>query len=288
MGLSPLVAITTSFFFGVLHGILPDEHTWPITFSYAIGAGSGRKGLKAGLLFSTAFTVQRALLSEAAKLALAPFLLSHDVQAGVYFAAGAAMTLAGLVVWRRRRYPHFHLFGPHRAAQHDGPPIGPLTERIDAALGAEPSAPPVGWALIHGFIAGFGFGGFSLYVNTIAAPAMPSPWMGFLPGLLFGAGSTAMLAIIGALFGAALHWTRTLTESEARRIGSLTGGRTLFFGGLLFGVFGVVSALGWERFVPVDVGYALIALFMVGIAVPALVFSWREVVRLEKKTRGSS
>lgn len=284
--LSPTVALATSFLFGVLHGILPDEHTWPITFSYAIGAGSGRGGLKAGLLFSAAFTVQRALLSEAAKLALAPFLFSRDVQAVVYFAVGAAMTLAGLVVWRRQHYPHFHLFGPHRADGHQVQPAGPLAKRIDATLATEPGAPPLGWTLVHGFIAGFGFGGFSLYVNTIAAPAMPRPWMGFLPGLLFGAGSTAMLAVIGALFGAALHWTRTLTESEARRIGSLTGGRTLFFGGLLFGLFGVVSALGWERFVPVDVGYALIALFMLAIAAPALVFSWKEVVRADRKARG--
>lgn len=94
-----------------------------------------------------------------------------------------------------------------------------------------------------------------------------------------------MLAVIGAIFGAALRWTKTLSESEARRIGSLTGGRTLLFGGLLFGVFGVVSALGWERLVPVDVGYALIALFMLAIAAPALVLSWREVVRADRKAR---
>jgi hypothetical protein len=55
-----------------------------------------------------------------------------------------------------------------------------------------------------------------------------------------------MLAVIGALFGASLRWTRALTESEARRIGARTGGRTLFFGGLLFGAFGVLSSFGWE------------------------------------------
>jgi hypothetical protein len=33
----PLEALIYSFLFGLLHGILPDEHTWPITFSYAIG-----------------------------------------------------------------------------------------------------------------------------------------------------------------------------------------------------------------------------------------------------------
>ena len=42
--MSPIVAVTYSFLFGLLHGILPDEHTWPITFSYAIGGASGRRG----------------------------------------------------------------------------------------------------------------------------------------------------------------------------------------------------------------------------------------------------
>jgi CubicO group peptidase (beta-lactamase class C family) len=28
----PLEAITYSFFFGLLHGILPDKHTWPMNF----------------------------------------------------------------------------------------------------------------------------------------------------------------------------------------------------------------------------------------------------------------
>ena len=69
--MTPLTAVIYSFLFGLLHGILPDEHTWPITFSYAIGGASGWEGIKAGLYFSAAFTLQRTLLSEAAYLALA-------------------------------------------------------------------------------------------------------------------------------------------------------------------------------------------------------------------------
>ena len=78
-----LEALTYSFLFGLLHGILPDEHTWPITFSYAIGGASGKEGMKAGLYFSGAFTVQRLAVSELAYLALAPFLLSPMKEADV-------------------------------------------------------------------------------------------------------------------------------------------------------------------------------------------------------------
>ena len=38
--MAPLEALTYSFLFGLLHGILPDEHTLPITFSYAIGGAT--------------------------------------------------------------------------------------------------------------------------------------------------------------------------------------------------------------------------------------------------------
>ena len=48
---------------GIMHGATPDEHTWPITFSYAIGSYSTRKGMKAGFAFSAGFTIQRAITS---------------------------------------------------------------------------------------------------------------------------------------------------------------------------------------------------------------------------------
>jgi len=82
--MAPLEALTYSFLFGLLHGILPDEHTWPITFSYAIGGAPGKEGMKAGLYFSAAFTVQRMLISELAYLALAPFLLSPAINGIAY------------------------------------------------------------------------------------------------------------------------------------------------------------------------------------------------------------
>ena len=46
--------LVTAFLLGIVHGITPDEHTWPITFSYAIGGYSTARGLRAGLLFSAA------------------------------------------------------------------------------------------------------------------------------------------------------------------------------------------------------------------------------------------
>jgi hypothetical protein len=283
--MTPFTAIMYSFLFGLLHGVLPDEHTWPITFSYAIGGASGREGMRAGLFFSAAFTLQRTLLSEAAYLALAPFLLSPTINGIVYIIVGLAMSAAGAIVLRQNRYLHFHLLGHHhQEAREMGTSISVIARHHDETTEPVSAPPPAKWTILHGFIAGFGFGGFSLFVNTVAAPAMQSPWLGFLPGLVFGLGTMIMLVVIGFLFGASLRWTHLLSEQEIKRMGSQTGGRTLFFGGLLFALFGLATLFGLDRHLPMDASYVLIGLFMLIIALPAFVYSMKEVLKMRKQT----
>jgi sulfite exporter TauE/SafE len=286
--MTPLTALIYSFLFGLLHGVLPDEHTWPITFSYAIGGASGWEGIKAGLYFSAAFTLQRTLLSEAAYLALTPFLLSPTINGVVYIIVGIVMTIAGVMVLRRNMYPHLHLLGHHHEEANEIETTSQVLTRQHTESVEMTEKPPVRWTLVHGFIAGFGFGGFSLYVNTVAAPAMHSPWLGFLPGLLYGLGTMIVLVMVGYLFGASMRWSHKLSEQEIKRIGSQTGGRTLFFGGLLFAFFGTTTLLGWERFLPVDVGYVLVGLFMVGIAIPAFVYTLKEVLAVRHQSVSGS
>jgi MFS family permease len=273
--MAPYEAAIYSFFFGLLHGLLPDEHTWPITLSYALGSATGKQGMKAGLYFSAAFTVQRAILAEVSYLALAPFLLDPAINGIVYMVVGVIMALAGVVVLRGKRYPHLHLLGHH----HDDhrPPAASWSilgrRHVEAAL--EP--PPVHWTLIHGFIAGFGIGGFALFVNTVAAPAMGTPWLGFLPGLTFGLGTMLMLILIGGLFGRSLRLFRSLTVQQINTVGAQLGARTLFFGGLFFAALGVATQMGLTGAIPDQyLGYLTVGVFLVFIVVPALVFSVRK------------
>jgi hypothetical protein len=276
--MSSLEALTYSFLFGLLHGILPDEHTWPITFSYAIGGASGRQGMKTGLYFSAAFTLQRMLLAEFAYLALAPYLLSAKVNSIVYLVVGAVMAAAGSMVLRRNRYPHLHL---HLHVRHGLGRVSPQESDQPAAA----VAPPARWAPVHGFIAGFGFGGFSLFVNTVAVPAMRTAWLAFLPGLLFGIGTMVTVVAVSGLVGTALRRTFALTEEEIKWVGTRTGGRALLFGGILFALAGIGMLVGIERFISMDMGYLLIGIFLAGIVVPALVYTLRE---LRAIGRGSS
>src|SRR5690242_2367974 len=82
------VDLVTAFLLGLVHGITPDEHTWPITFSYAVGGYSTRRGLRAGLIFSLAFTAQQALGSELAYLGLSAWLTSPLLDNIVYIVVG--------------------------------------------------------------------------------------------------------------------------------------------------------------------------------------------------------
>lgn len=81
-----------------------------------------------------------------------------------------------------------------------------------------------------------------------------------------------------------LRWAHWFSEQEIKKIGSQTGGRTLYFGGLLFALFGVATLFGLDRYLPIDAGYVLIGLFMIVIAMPAFVYTLKEVLATRKST----
>ena len=134
-------ALATAFLLGVVHGITPDELTWPITFSYAIGSYSTKKGLVAGLTFSAAFTLQRAIASELAYLALDKwFTLGSSVDFVVYLFVGVAMVWAGRYIVQGRHW-HLSLRRSHK-----------IESREDTRV----QTPKPWMPAVHGFIAGWG------------------------------------------------------------------------------------------------------------------------------------
>lgn len=259
--ITPYQALFYSFLLGLLHGIIPDEHTWPITFSYTLGGGGGKAGFRSGLYFSIAFTVQRMMLSQVAYLALAPFLLSPRIDGYVYTVVGILMAIAGFIVIWRNRHVHAQL---HRETG------------IEPATRLKPSAPPAHWTFVHGFAAGFGFDALSIYVNTVAVTAMPGPWAGSFPGLLFGLGTTISLVTISRLFGTFIQKALSLTQVQIKVTGALSAGRILFFGGILFAAFGIIGLSGFN-ILSGESGYVLIGIFLFIVAIPVFVFTFREV-----------
>ena len=220
------VDLLTAFLLGIVHGVTPDEHTWPITFSYAVGGYSTARGLRAGLLFSLAFAVQAALASELAHLGLTQWFTIAGFDNIVYVAVGLVMAAAGLFAMGRGVLPHLHLPGLPRTQEHA--PAQPLQPR------------ELKWWMpaVHGFIAGWGLDAFSAIIYTTLAPAMPSAATGWLPGLVFGLGTLCVQAAAGAAFGA---WAvrRGLPQEAIRNIALTTAARTLTWGGLAFFLFGL-------------------------------------------------
>ena len=218
------VDLVTAFLLGLVHGVTPDEHTWPITFSYAIGSHSSRRGLVAGAIFSLAFAAQQALASELAHLGLAHWLTFDRFDELVYVIVGVVMVAAGWFIMGRGALPHCHLPGWASGMPHDG----------------QPRELKLWMPAVHGFIAGWGIDAFSLIIYTTLAPAMPSAATGWLPGLLFGLGTLCVQAAAGAAFGA---WAarRGLPAEAIRSISLTTAARTLSWGGVAFVLFGVLA-----------------------------------------------
>jgi sulfite exporter TauE/SafE len=284
-----LSLLLQSFGYGLLHGILPDEHTWPITFSYAIGNASGRKGRRSGFYFSLAFTLQRAIGSEISYLLLFSWFTKEAINSWVNMIVGAVMAWAGWQIHKRGQYLHLHLLGHHHDPAQEA-------ERSAAILGhhhaddhkaATPGKAeifPIRWAMIHGFIAGFGVGPFAMFIYTVAAPRMPSPWIGFLPGLLFGLGTTAMLVVLGGIFGATLKSSRKFDDKEIATIGLRTGSLTLQGGGAVFVVGGLAQELLHLAGHDVDLENWMIGIIMLGVALPVLLYSIWNVFRCRRES----
>lgn len=285
VGLALWAVMATAFLLGMIHGVTPDEHTWPITFSYAVGGYSSRAGMRNALIFSLAFTFQRAIASELAFLALGQFLtLGSRGDYIVYVVVGVAMFWAaryihgGRLPWhldlhlhegkprvrsrgRPARTPvadpgeggeHYDHDNSHdqdhshiHAHVHGGVDVGtaPHWSSDGCPECREPDlVDPRPWMpALHGFIAGWGFGAFALIVYTVLAPSMPSALWGWVPGALFGLGTTSVQVMVGGLVGWLVR-RKGAAPQVSRRLGLVVAARTLGVGGIVFvvgGLFGI-------------------------------------------------
>ncbi len=259
---------------GMLHGVIPDEHTWPITFSYSVGAATGRGGVKAGAFFSLAFTAQRAMMSTAFYFAFAGFLASSDkINGPVYTVVGIAMAIAGYLILKNK-FPHIHPFmklSDEDLAKH---------AHEEQTIEKEDEIPvPIHWTIIHGFISGFGVdtGLFSTFIYLVTLPYISSLglWqISWLPGTLFGFGTFLVLMLIGLIFGSALQSSKRFGKERISIFGRLVGARVLLFGGLVFVVMGPLYYFGFSSVIPFDFGTFIVLMVMIAIAVPTMIYTW--------------
>mgnify|MGYP001773245642 FL=1 len=266
-----------SLILGMLHGATPDEHTWPITFSYAIGKYSTKGGMKAGFLFSLGFTIQRAFLTTLGYIGLAEIYREYNLDGPVYIIVGFVMAIAGSYILKGK---YLHL-------------------PIDAVLGSKthdnPKDVPLKMTIVHGLIAGFGFGAYASIITFVLAPQLPSVIYAPLPGLMFGIGTMIMQIIFGAIFGNLLRAKR-MSEEEISYIARKSAGRVLYYGGWVFVLAGLLilafpvidnvgisTGLQIPNLDAIDIGFILVVSVVGIIGLLSILMSYREAKSKDKR-----
>jgi len=231
-GLAVQTVVGIALVLGLLHGITPDEHTWPITFSYSVGSYSTRGGMKSGFMFSLGFTVQRALLTTLGFLGLATVYRVYSLDGPVYLAVGSLMFVAGSYILKGR-YIHLPIDSLIGREHH-----GREAERLPLHE-TEVKNVPLRMAALHGAVAGWGFGAYATIITFVLAPQMPSLLYAPLPGLAFGLGTMCMQVVLGSLF-ANLMRVKGMTVEQLKHVGRSTAGRVLYYGGAAFAAVGAL------------------------------------------------
>ncbi|MCL5105935.1 MAG: hypothetical protein M1331_00860 [Candidatus Marsarchaeota archaeon] len=301
------VAIFASLILGIIHGITPDEHTWPITFSYAIGMRSRKKGATAGLVFSLGFVLQRSLMSEVAYFALAGIFMTSLVFGLTYVAVGFGMFLAGLYLMSSMKYFHWHwleeklgslirLHGSSRLKKIENRELAHTVNPVECIECQKPI--PTKLAFVHGLIAGFGFGAFALILYTIISPGMPNAYVGWVPGFMFGIGTMIMQVAIGLGAGSLLKKIKGVGEKGMQFIAHNMTKDILYYGGIVFvaaGIavllfppilnFGIQTGIKIHNLGNLGIGFFLV-LFTVGaIGILSFIKSMNALKKAGKKTK---
>ena len=234
-GLTVPVVLGIALILGMLHGLTPDEHTWPITFSYSVGSYSSRGGMKAGFMFSGGFTIQRTILAALGFAGLATIYETYNLDGYVYVFVGIGMFLAGYYLLRGTdvHVPLDRLLGggEHHTTKAERVPMHESDDPIKAV--------PLRLATAHGFIAGWGFGAYASIIVFILAPQMPSVVYAALVGTAFGIGTMIMQVIIGTLFANIMR-VKKLSMDQIKYVGRSAAARTLYLGGFAFSIIGAL------------------------------------------------
>ena len=222
-----------------------------------------------GIFFASAFTLQRAIMAQLVYFALASYLaFDEGLNALVYVAVGIAMSIAGYLILRGKLpswHPLARFLRTRGGTHYDEKGV---SRRV-----------PTHWCVIHGFIAGFGVdtGLFTTFIYLVAVPAMPVAYLGFAPGAAFGFGTLIVLLAIGSVFGGVLQIAKRWGPERVQLFGTRAGARSLLYGGIIFIIAGVLFRSGIQDVIPLDFGNLIVLAFMIGVIVPVMIVTWKEV-----------
>lgn len=159
-------------FIGFIHGIKPDEHTWPITIPYALVQKNLKRAVLASFVFTGALTLVWTILSLVISQILS--LLTNPEMLTPYADVIAGLTMIGVALL-------FIL----------------KTKKNENKIGTDHLVPDYRYIWIHGLAASFGGDFFVVLIlsSVLIGSAIPAS-LGFSIGFLFGVGSMIAQSIV--------------------------------------------------------------------------------------------
>jgi hypothetical protein len=86
-----------------------------------------------------------------------------------------------------------------------------------------------------------------------------------------------VLLAIGSVFGGVLQIAKKWGPERVQLFGTRAGARSLFYGGIIFIIAGILFRTGIQNTIPLDFGNLIVLAFMIGVIVPVMIITWREV-----------
>jgi len=170
------------FAIGIIHGLKPDEHTWPITISYAMMQKDLNGVIKSTVTFALALTTVWTIISAIVKPILSLGIGSNPLEDPIVDGI-VGLTMIGVAL--------FYIFESKKNANKISSGIN------DKIKTSEKSAPDYKLIWIHGTAAAFGGDFFIILIIALSVIAIIPTFPTFLVGLLFGLGSlSAQLVVV--------------------------------------------------------------------------------------------
>lgn len=204
------------FILGLVHGLTPCEHTWPILFAFTIGVRKTMKGILAAVILALSATIPWIIIGGlCGYFGLIIWKESYEIY--VHLVLGMLMIIFGLYILRFFKMPHLHLGG--------------CCEKKPKKLSLKQLP-------IYGLILGFGPCVPTLMMYTYAAN-LHNTILGGVSGLLFGLGTMVSLVIIGGILGKSLQFTEKKTRKDFSKLCTQISAGIL----IIFGIWSIISII---------------------------------------------
>lgn len=205
-------SLISVFILGLVHGLTPDEHTWPVIFAYSVKTKKIEKALRLAIFFTLAATIPWTTIATICSY-LGSIFYHESLEFYFHIVLGIVMILMGAYTLIYSKIPHFHIGHKKR---HKDKPKKPFN---------------LNQIIIYGLILGFGPCAPALLMYGFAAQSH-NLLTGILSGILFGLATMITLTILSGIFGGITEFAQTKYRKNLSKICSLISGIILIAFGL--------------------------------------------------------